>query len=73
MKKTEKLHRRIYFYFLHIANNQVSTKLVAKLSNFAQWGGGPFTPPPLWGVSNEPKTLIFFPRGEPLPNDQIAL
>ena len=49
MKKTEKLHRRI-FYFTY--NNQVSPKL-ANFQILPNGGGGPFTP--IWGVSNAPR------------------
>ena len=71
MKKMEKLHRRKYFYFyiLHII-----TKFQQNWQSFkfCPMRGGPFTPPsPIWGVSNAPKTLIFFPEVRPYPRIKL--
>ena len=56
----------LFLYFTY--NNQVS----AKLADFQILPneGGTFHPP-IWGVSNAPKTLIFFPEVRPYPRIKL--
>ena len=65
------LWKKIVLFLYFTYNNQVSEKL----ANFQILPdeGGTFHPPPIWGVSNAPKTLIFSQRCAPTQGSNCTI
>ena len=64
MKKSEK-------NFIENYKNKTKFQQNWPTFKFCPMVGGPFTPPPIWGVSNAPMTLIIFPEVRPYPRIKL--